>query len=451
MILHGIYKDLSEIKAGISLKYLNQKNPIHSFLKKKINKQISALDVFQSLTKKYINNYFNIANPIPFSAVRISDEMPFLDWLEKNSKDVLKSYCIYRQGRLIEALKQIKNIHSDDAIILRSIYFNLLKKKKKIYKELKKIKFKKKYKKEIYLLSKLFFNKKIKKKIIFYKNDAYKNAKESFLKKLSYTKKFNKFGYFYFYDLGFTRNLAKKLKNSQKYLKILNRISSNNIPLTSEVISGYLLCLFLEKNFIELKKFYSEDFILIKKKYIKNFDPEFVNKNVNAKIIGDFNTSKFNGRFYTPDLSKGYGINKEFLKNLNKISKSLKKFFDKKIYLYKNLKRSSNHLWFDYSINNSESRIENHLHTAGYERFNMFTFVIYKKVPKNIVNKNFGNLKIFDKEIPTFNKKINVNTGDLVAFPSYYFHQTVRTNSKVFRETINVDYVIKLENISFNN
>ena len=81
----------------------------------------------------------------------------------------------------------------------------------------------------------------------------------------------------------------------------------------------------------------------------------------------------------------------------------------------------------------------------------MFTFVIYKKVPKNIVNKNFGNLKIFDKEIPTFNKKINVNTGDLVAFPSYYFHQTVRTNSKVFRETINVDYVIKLENISFNN
>ena len=61
---------------------------------------------------------------------------------------------------------------------------------------------------------------------------------------------------------------------------------------------------------------------------------------------------------------------------------------------------------------------------------------------KNIVNKNFGNLKIFDKEIPTFNKKINVNTGDLVAFPSYYFHQTVRTNSKVFRETINVDMLL---------
>ena len=41
MILHGIYKDLSEIKAGISLKYLNQKNPIHSFLKKKlINKLV---------------------------------------------------------------------------------------------------------------------------------------------------------------------------------------------------------------------------------------------------------------------------------------------------------------------------------------------------------------------------------------------------------------------------
>ena len=68
--------------------------------------------------------------PSPFSAVRISDEMPFLDWLEKKIQDVLKSYCIYRQEGSYEALKQIKNIHSDDAIILRSIYFNLLKKKK---------------------------------------------------------------------------------------------------------------------------------------------------------------------------------------------------------------------------------------------------------------------------------------------------------------------------------
>ena len=62
-----------------------------------------------------------------------------------------------------------------------------------------------------------------------------------------------------------------------------------------------------------------------------------------------------------------------------------------------------------------------------------------------------GNLRIYDKEIPIFDRNLNVSTGDLVAFPSYYFHQTIPSNTKVLRETINVDCVIKLENISFKD
>ena len=54
----------------------------------------------------------------------------------------------------------------------------------------------------------------------------------------------------------------------------------------------------------------------------------------------------------------------------------------------------------------------------------VITFVIYKKVPNNLSKNEKGNLRIYDKEIPIFDRNLNVSTGDLVAFPSYYFHQT---------------------------
>ena len=446
MITKSIYKELSEIIPGLTKKYLNKKNPIHKFLIR--NKNKNALIIFKKISKYYINNSFNILNPLPFSAVRISDEMPLLDWIENNSKNVLKSYVVYRQGRISDALKILNHINTDEASLLKALYCNQLNKKKKSLIIIKKIKKKKKYKNEINFLSNSLNIKK--EKIEFYKTKDYEKTKIIFLKNFKFTKKFNEFKKYLIYDLNFTRTLAKKLKNADKYLKIIHKISKNRIPLTSEIVSGYILCLYLEKNFKKLEKLYSNNLIVFEKKFFKDLNEVF-NKKIKTKIINDFNTSKLNGRFYTPDLSKGYGVNQKFQKNISKVSSKLEKFFKKNVPIFKNLKMKEKNLWFDYSFNYNKSKINNHLHTAGYKRFNVFTFVIYKKVPNNLSKNDKGNLRIYDKEIPIFDRNLNVSTGDLVAFPSYYFHQTIPSNTKVLRETINVDCVIKLENISFKD
>ena len=83
---YGMTSELSEAlqktKFSVTRKFIDPKNPFHNLFLKNLKK--NSLQIFNIISKLYINNKFDISLPISFSGVRITDELPFLDYLEKN-------------------------------------------------------------------------------------------------------------------------------------------------------------------------------------------------------------------------------------------------------------------------------------------------------------------------------------------------------------------------------
>jgi|OM-RGC.v1.002141212 hypothetical protein len=457
---YGMTSELSEAlqktKFSVTRKFIDPKNPFHNLFLKNLKK--NSLQIFNIISKLYINNKFDISLPISFSGVRITDELPFLDYLEKNENILVKAYAIYRQGRLQEAQDLLRDIYTRDAILLKLIISIYLKKN---FSKLIKYKFNKKiinnkknkiindwkYKKK-FLVN--FYLKKFTKKDFFhYKYLGYKLVVSNFLKNKIVTKELLKYKKFLLTDLSFTRGLAKSSSSSAQYLKIISKIfhSKNKIFYTSEVMSGYILSIYLEKNFTCLERYYNKRHIIIDKFNIKELGPIINDLNFNSKkFIADFNTSNLNGRFYSTNLNYGYKINKIFRKKLQSLTKKFLNIYSRKINYIQQIQKKGSFLWYDYSSNKKSSLIKEHLHTAGLYRANIFTIVLYLNVPKTKKQKD-GNLRVFDKEIPIFDEFIKVKTGDIVVFPSYFFHETTPTKSKDIRKTINLDYVVKLQQI----
>ena len=439
-----LIESLKKINFQLSRQFIDPKNPFHKYLIKNLGKSKNCWEVFEKISKKYINQKFDICLPLAFSGVRISDEMPFLHYLENIENPIVKSYSVYRQGRLEQALRYIKNLKSRDATLLKNIILIYLKKPFKFNfltekKTLIKIKFLKNLKAKK-------FNKEDQK---FYNYLAYKKTTKKFLNDRIISQNFNKYKKFICTDLNFLRNLAKKTKSSKKYFETIKKIyKSSKIPFTSEIMSGYLLSLHIEKNPL-LKDFYNENLIIldrIKKSKIKIFLKNF--DHFKRKLIHDFNTSNLMGRNYSPNLNYGYKINKNFQNYLKKIMKKYLKIYSNKLPFVKKLDKNNAHIWYDYSSNKKSSKITKHLHTAGMNRANIVTAVIYLQVPKRKIKKN-GNLRIFDADIPFLDKYYQVKTGDVVFFPSYFFHETTKTNSKQLRKTLNIDYVVSMPKTNF--
>jgi hypothetical protein len=442
----SLSQELKKIKYSFSKKFIDQNNPIHNFLTKKSNKKKNAYQIFNLISKLYINNKFDLTTPISFSAVRISDEMPFLEYLENNKNILVKSYSIYRQGRLQEAFRLLKNTHTSDAVLLKLIISIYL--KKNINKLIK-------YK---FINNKFYKNKKNfllsvvnQKRFEIYNRrySQYKLIVKNFLKNKIITNELLKYKKHFQTDLSFTRELAKYCGNSQKYKNIIRAIFNlkDKIFYTSEIMSGYILSLYLEKDYSTLEKYYSDKLILKDKFNINKFLN--IKKNINScskKFIPDFNTSNLNGRIYTPNLNHGYSINKKFKNYLRLLSNKFLKEYSNKLPFVRKINKDKSHLWYDYSCNKKISLIKKHLHTAGIKRANLFTVVLYLNVPHK-KNQKDGNLRIFDDKIPTINEYLNVKTGDIVCFPSYFFHETTPMKSKYLRKTINLDYVVKLQKV----
>jgi len=447
---------LKKIKFSITKKFINPKNPIHKLFLNNLQKNSpikNSLQIFNLISKQYINNKFDISLPISFSGVRITDELPFLDYLEKNKNILVKSYSIYRQGRLQEAFDKLKNLYTGDAILLKLIISIYLKKnfftlfKYKFNKNKIKTNVDYEYKKNF--LKNFYLKKFSKKDSTHYKYLSYKLTVKNFLKNKIITKELLKYKKFLLTDLHFTRGLAKSVSNSEEYLKIFKKIfySNHKIFYTSEVFSGYILSLYLEKNFKLLNKYYSKELIMIDKFKKKDLGPIIKDLNFNSKkFIPDFNTSNLNGRFYSTNLDTGYKINVKFKKKLQSLTKKFLHLYSKKLNYIKKLNKKNSSLWYDYSCNKKTSIIKEHLHTAGLHRANIFTIVLYLNVPQRKKHIE-GNLRVFDKEIPIFDKFIEVKTGCVVAFPSYFFHETTPTKTQYLRKTINSDYVVKLQKI----
>ena len=161
--------------------------------------------------------------------------------------------------------------------------------------------------------------------------------------------------------------------------------------------------------------------------------------------IRDFNTSNFGGRTYTLDLAG----ERPFADLDRKVRECVHENYSRLRGLMAGcLQPDFSELgsWFDASFTSGGSNIFPHLHTAGSHKTYYFTLVFYAQVPTEM-KAGEGDLIFTDTDIadsqyrktPVTNR-VRVVTGDLYAFPSYFFHSTTPSCTRKVRLTFNFDF-----------
>lgn len=153
-------------------------------------------------------------------------------------------------------------------------------------------------------------------------------------------------------------------------------------------------------------------------------------------MISDFNTSRLNGRSYSINLAydgSPFGrLEAKFRDAMSTVKLPLP--FVKPF-----------SLWFDTSISIGPSNIFSHMHTAGEGNSYYYTGVVYAQIPPTMLddegNLTFGLLPGLEKSLLTY--RLRPQNGDVVWFPSWYFHESTPSHSSSPRVTFNFDVMSK--------
>ena len=218
----------------------------------------------------------------------------------------------------------------------------------------------------------------------------------------------------------------------------LELISTNGaVPLTSElmdrVFSLYpIFNSFLTSPNIDFRQ--SKNFIDVDGRYAE------VIKNIMYQdyVLRDANTSSYQSRFYSLNLRMNKGIHAFILQELSEtLDYSFHKMKEKFLEIGVDIGEEYE-LWFDASYTYGGSKINNHLHTASYDRSYLNTAVLYLCVPETGLDE--GRIVIHSQ-----GKDVSIlpQTGDIASFPPWFWHETTPILAGDLRITLNVDILSK--------
>ncbi|MEY5025239.1 MAG: putative 2OG-Fe(II) oxygenase [Verrucomicrobiota bacterium] len=226
------------------------------------------------------------------------------------------------------------------------------------------------------------------------------------------------------------------------------REKGGGIPNTSEVLAALALFSIRTEGPARYRELYTPDRVvrLDGISLTPREQEQLVVDSVTSDLgIRDFNTSNFGGRTYTLDLSG----NPQFSGLEDRVRACVLDNYDRVAAILADWSQptpSELGSWFDASFTSGGSNIFPHLHTAGSHKTYYFTVVFYAQVPSDM-KEGEGDLIFTDTDVPDphykkspVSNRVKVVTGDLYAFPSYYFHSTTPSFTRKVRLTFNFDF-----------
>jgi hypothetical protein len=221
------------------------------------------------------------------------------------------------------------------------------------------------------------------------------------------------------------------------------------IPYTSEILAALSLFSAANDGPAEFKELYTASRVL----HLGNLSitqsqrEKLVADSVTSPFgIRDFNTSNFGGRTYTLDLA-GSDQFQWLEKDIRDAVAARWELLSTDLSPFALPPVDDLSIWFDASFTSGGSNIFPHLHTAGLSQTYHFTLVFYAQVPHDM-REGEGDLIFTDTDIPDpkykkspISNRVRVESGDLYAFPSYYFHSTTPSFTRQVRLTFNFDFM----------
>jgi hypothetical protein len=223
--------------------------------------------------------------------------------------------------------------------------------------------------------------------------------------------------------------------------KTLELLAVNGkVPLTSELMDQIFSRYPIFKPFLSSTNVELHRVLDIKKEREEDilYSEEICNIMYEDYILRDANTSSYQSRFYSLNLRIHESFNQFIKKELGHI---LDKSFGRMRGMLLDLNvdiQNDYELWFDASYTYGGSKINNHLHTASYDRSFLYTVVFYLCVPQAPPDEGRIVIHAQDKDISTLPE-----TGTVASFPPWFWHETTPINAGDLRITVNIDILSK--------